>query len=693
MNNLLILLKKIKNFQNKQWQVLSVPILIIIILSMLVLPLPPIILDIFFTFNIILSIMILLVSMFIKKTLDFSSFPTVLLFSTLLRLALNVASTRIILLQGNIGGFSAGHVIEAFGTFLIKGNFIIGIVIFIILVIINFLVITKGSVRIAEVGARFFLDSMPGKQMAIDADLNSGIIVAKIAKKRRINIDRESDFYGAMDGASKFIRGDALAGILIMIVNIIGGLAIGILQHNMSFLKAAKIYSILTIGDGLVTQIPALIISTASGVIVTRVTTNDKNIGEQMIDQIFNHPKIILLGGIILGIFGIIPGMPNFIFLFFTLLLFFLSWWIYKNNINKISSSKKLKNTDIYDNIEVSWRDVQFESPILIEFSEKLLSITKNDNRNDFFKKIQIIRKNITQNFGFLLPKINMRCNINLQDNCYRILIKGVEYGRGIGYLDKLFAIDSTGTMEELPGIKIKEPVFGFFAFWIDEKLKKYAINKKFSVVNISAVIITHFNKIITDHIYELLGFQEVQQLIGLISQSYPKLIDSLIPDIISVIVLQKILQNLLKEKIPIRDINTILETLIDHGKSLKNNVISLTSIVRISLKNIITQKFFSQHYNINVIGLSKKFEDILLQIVKQKNNSVEPKFSNILIKKTNNAILNQKKLKYPIVLLVQHNLRVLLSNLFMNIFPELIVLSFLEISINRKIYMTSIVE
>lgn len=690
MMKLLIFFKNIKQIQNQQWHFLSVPILIIMILSMLVLPLPPFVLDVFFTFNIVLSIMILLVSMFTRNTLDFSSFPVILLFSTLLRLALNIASTRVILLQGNIGSFSAGHVIEAFGSFLIGGNVVIGTVIFIILVVINFLVITKGSGRIAEVSARFFLDSMPGKQMAIDADLNAGMISIQEAKDRRKNIEKESDFYGAMDGANKFIRGDAIAGILIMIVNIIGGLSIGILQHDMSFFRAASVYSILTIGDGLVTQIPALIISTASGVIVTRVSTNDKNIGEQMIYQIFNNPKVIFLGGIVLGVFGLIPGMPNFMFLIFTCGLFFLSWWVYTTNIihiSKVEDSKNIKDSEI---IEASWQDVQFESPIIIELSKKLLPITYSSEKNNFLKKIQIIRKNITQNIGFLIPNINFSHNPSLENGYYRILIKGVEYGRGVGFIDQLLAIDSCNTMKELSGMKIKEPVFGLSAFWINFSLKEEAIKNKFTVVDIGTIIITYINKILIDNIHELLGFQEIQQLIQHISDNSPKLIDYLIPNILSTTDLQKILQNLLKEKIPIRDIHTILEALINHGLSLKNNIAALTGMVRIALKKIITQKFFFQNFYVNAIGLSQDFEKILFQLTQNKDHSMEPTFVDNLIMKTKESISKQKTLKEPIVLLVHHDLRQILSELYRHSIPELVVLSYLEIIETRKICITS---
>ncbi|WP_232036845.1 flagellar biosynthesis protein FlhA [Buchnera aphidicola] len=690
-NKIFFLFHSFKKINNIILSSLFAPLLILIILCMFILPLPSFILDLFFTLNIAISIIVLIVALFTTKTLDFSSFPSVILFSTLLRLSLNIASTRIILLNGHLGSFSAGRVIESFGFFLISGNFFIGIIIFIILVIINFLVITKGSGRIAEVGARFILDAMPGKQMAIDADLNAGIISEKEARKRRINVHREADFYGSMDGASKFIRGDAIAGIIIMIVNIVGGLIIGISQHNMVFLQAAKIYSVLTIGDGLVAQIPSLIISIASGVILTRVGSEKISISEQIISQVFNNSQVIFFSGVIFFIFSLIPGMPNFIFLFFTINLFILSWYIYsqkciKKNFYKKSVSQERKI------LNLTWNDIQFESLITLELSSIFLEPTYKNKYSNLLQDLYQLRKNIAQDFGFLLPEINLVHNYKLESGIYKILIKGVEISSSQVYLDKFLVINKSDNVIKIPGIKVIEPVFNLPSLWIDSNFKKDILKNKLVIIDPITVIITHFDKILRKKLHELFGFQETQQLIDRISQNYPKLIDYLIPKIISVTILQGILQNLLKDDISIKDIRTILETLIKHGSSLKNDIEKLTDIIRISLRNFITQKFFLKDKNINVIGLSSNIEKILLKFVNDKAHVLEPTFSEKLIKQTRLSVSFQKKDNLPIVLLVLPELRVLLSKLFVLNIPELTVLSFLEISEDRFIKFTHII-
>ncbi|VFP88207.1 Flagellar biosynthesis protein FlhA [Buchnera aphidicola (Cinara piceae)] len=691
MNKIFFLFHRFKKINNYTFSSLFAPLLILIILCMLILPLPSFVLDLFFTLNIAISIIILIVAMFTTRTLDFSSFPSVLLFSTLLRLSLNIASTRIILLNGHLGSFSAGHVIESFGFFLISGNFFIGIVIFIILVIINFLVITKGSGRIAEVGARFILDAMPGKQMAIDADLNAGIISEQEAKIRRLNVHREADFYGSMDGASKFIRGDAIAGIVIMVVNIIGGLIVGIFQHNMVFLQAAKIYSILTIGDGLVAQIPSLIISIASGVILTHVSSEKISISEQMISQIFNNPQVIFFSGVIFFIFSLIPGMPNFIFLFFTINLFILSWYLYNKQCTKRTFDKKsiFKEKKI---LNLTWNDIQFESLTTLELSSIFLKSIYKDKYDNLLKNLYKLRKNIAQDFGFLLPDIHLIHNHKLEKGRYKILIKGVEISSGDIYLDKLLVINRSNNSIAIPGIKVIEPVFNFPSLWIDSNLKKDILKNKLVIVDPITVIITHFDKIIRKHLYELFGFQETQQLLDRVSQNYPKLVDYLIPNIISVTVLQGVLQNLLKDDISIKDIRTILETLIENGSILKNDIEKLTDVTRIALRNFITQKFFLKNKYINAIGLSSNITDILLKCIDDKNHVLEPVFSEKLIKKTQLSVSLQKKDNLPIVLLVLPQLRILLSKLFCINIPELTVLSFSEISEDRIIKFIYIV-
>ncbi|QCI24325.1 flagellar biosynthesis protein FlhA [Buchnera aphidicola (Muscaphis stroyani)] len=683
-----------KNLKAAQWQILAGPILILIILSMMVLPLAPFVLDIFLTFNISLSIIILLVSMFTRHTLEFAAFPTILLFSTLLRLALNVASTRVIFLNGHTGTNSAGQVIESFGHFLVGGNFAIGIVVFIILVIINFMVITKGASRIAEVGARFMLDAMPGKQMAIDADLSAGLIGEEQAKKRRIKITQESDFYGSMDGASKFVRGDAVAGILIMVLNILGGLIIGLVQHHMLLNKAAEVYTLLTIGDGLVAQIPALVISTAAGVIVTRVSTN-QNVGEQMISQLFYNPQVIFLSAIVLGILGLVPGMPNIIFLMFTGLLFILSWWLYekqhyvKNNF--LHSREKYQS--IQNSIsEASWSDVLLEDPIRVEVGYNLISIiSENNQQGDLLDKIRIIRKKIAQEIGFLPPLVHVKNNINLKENTYKIFIKGVEIGHGECFCNRLMAINSGRETGPLPFKKIYEPTFGLSGYWIDREFKNEAQKKGYSVVEASTVIATHLNFLISKNVDELFGRQETQKLLDYVSIEMPKLTEDLIPNVISLTVLNKVLKNLLLENVPIRDMRTILEILLEYATTEKDPD-KLTSIVRVALSKMIVQKLFSKQKTIRVIGLESNLEQILLNSIKDKNYSIEPGLFTTLLEKTQEAIEKQKLITLSIVLLVSHPLRHFLSKLLRKNFPDLNVLSQLEIRSIKNIQITNFI-
>lgn len=686
-------LRTIQNLKKTQWQILAGPILILIILSMMVLPLAPFVLDIFFTFNIALSIIILLVSMFTRHTLDFAAFPTILLFSTLLRLALNVASTRVIFLNGHVGTHAAGQVIESFGHFLVGGNFAIGIVVFIILVIINFMVITKGAGRIAEVGARFILDAMPGKQMAIDADLNAGLIGESEAKKRRLKITQEADFYGSMDGASKFVRGDAIAGILIMIINIFGGLIIGLFQHNMLLSKAAEVYTLLTIGDGLVAQIPALVISTAAGVIVTRVSTN-QNVGEQMVSQLFYNSQVMFLSAIVLGILGLVPGMPNIIFLMFTFLLFFLSWWLnkkkdsFKKNILHSSNKYKLPDNSIS---EASWNDVELEDPIRIEIGYGLIPMVDVQKKGDLLDKIRIVRKKIAQEIGFLPPLVHIKNNINLNRTTYQIFFKGVEVGQGNCLHGKYMAISSGREIETLPFEQVYEPTFGLSGYWIDINFKSEAEQKGYSVVEASAVIATHLNFLISKHIDELFGRQEAQKLLDYVNLEMPKLIEDLVPNLINLTNLHKVLKNLLLEKVSIRDMRTILETLSEYAENQKDPD-ELTSFVRISLSKIITQKLFYKKDIIEVIGLENSLEQLLLDNLKGKNNIIEPGLSELLIVKTQQAIEKQKLIRAPIVLLVIHPLRSFLSKILRKNFPELTVLSQFEITDVKTIKMTSII-
>jgi flagellar biosynthesis protein FlhA len=593
------------NFKDTQWKVLAGPILIMLILSMMVLPLPAFILDLLFTFNIALSIMVLLVAMFTQRTLEFAAFPTILLFSTLLRLALNVASTRIILLEGHTGADAAGRVVEAFGHFLVGGNFAIGIVVFIILVIINFMVITKGAGRIAEVGARFVLDGMPGKQMAIDADLNAGLIGEEEAKRRRSEVTQEADFYGSMDGASKFVRGDAIAGILIMVINVIGGLLVGVVQHGMDLGHAGETYTLLTIGDGLVAQIPALVISTAAGVIVTRVST-DQDVGDQMVSQLFSNPRVLMLSGGVIGLLGLVPGMPNFVFLLFTAALLGLAWWLRGREMKPKTTSEPsslVKTQETPATVEASWKDVQLEDSLGLEVGYRLIPMVDHLQNGELLGRIRSIRKKVAQEVGFLPPVVHIRDNMELPPARYRILMKGVEIGSGDAYPGRWMAINPGTAAGSLPGEPTVDPAFGLAAIWIDSALKEQAQIQGFTVVEASTVVATHLNHLIGQYASELFGRQEAQQLLDRVTQEMPKLTEDLVPGVITLTTLHKVLQNLLIERVSIRDMRTIIETLAEHAP-VQTDPQELTSVVRVALGRAITQQWFPGNGEVQVIGL-----------------------------------------------------------------------------------------
>jgi len=580
---------RLPKFKETQWQVLAGPVLIMTILAMMILPLPTFVLDLFFTFNIVLSIMILLVAMFTQKTLEFSAFPTVLLFSTLLRLALNVASTRVILMEGHTGTGAAGAVVEAFGNFLVGGNFAIGIIVFIILIIINFMVITKGAGRIAEVGARFTLDGMPGKQMAIDADLNAGLIGEDEAKRRRQEVTQEADFYGSMDGASKFVRGDAIAGLMIMVINVLGGLMIGIMQHDMSAGMAAETYTLLTIGDGLVAQIPGLVISTAAGVVVTRVV-NEQDVGEQMVSQLFTSPRVIVLSAAVIGLLGLIPGMPNLVFLLFTAALLGIAWWLRGRESQQSARAgvaggsaeeKALAEAEAAQVNEATWSDVQMEDVLGLEVGYRLIPMVDQQQNGQLLTRVRGIRKKFAQQMGFLPPAVHIRDNLDLSPTSYSILLKGVEIGRGETMPERFMAINPGCAEGDVPGIACVEPTFGLPALWIEEVQRELAQTLGYTVVDPSSVIATHLNHLISIHTDELFGRQEAQQLLDQLTKQSPKLVEDLIPGVITLTTLHKVLQNLLAERISIRDMRTIIDTLAEFATS-HSDADELTARVRV---------------------------------------------------------------------------------------------------------------
>ncbi|SFM65096.1 flagellar biosynthesis protein FlhA [Variovorax sp. OV329] len=681
-------------FQNGQFKGLTGPILIVLILSMMVLPLPPLLLDLLFTFNIALSVMVLLVSMYTMKPLDFAAFPAVLLFSTLLRLSLNVASTRVVLMHGHTGPDAAGKVIESFGHFLVGGNFAVGVMVFIILVVINFMVITKGAGRIAEVGARFMLDSMPGKQMAIDADLNAGLIDEKAARQRRKEVSQESDFYGSMDGASKFVRGDAVAGLLIMVINIIGGLVVGVVQHDLSFADAGKTYTLLAIGDGLVAQIPALVISTAAGVIVSRVST-DQDVGNQLTSQLFSNPQVLLLTGGIIGLMGVIPGMPSFAFLVIAGGLF----WIAHKKIKGVPKEAEQKAqaeraavaaAPSAEQAEASWDDVQLVDPLGMEVGYRLIPLVDQSQNGELLGRIKSIRKKIAQELGFLVPVVHIRDNLEIGPNTYIIRLKGVEIGRGESYPDKWMAINPGQVTGTVPGAPTQDPAFGLPAVWIDGAQRQQAQIYGYTVVDACTVMATHLNHLIQTHAADLLGRQEVQQLLDQIAKTEPKLTEDLVPKVLTLSTLHKVLQNLLAEEVPIRDMRTILDVMADNAPTVKEAT-ELTSLTRVALGRSITQQLFPGDTQLQVIGLDSQLEGVLQQAM-SNNSGIEPGLADNLLRQTQSAMQRQEQMGLPPVLLVQHPLRTLLARFLRRSLPQLKVLSHAEISDVHTIKVTAII-
>jgi len=674
---------------------LAGPVLICMILGMMILPLPPFLLDLLFTFNIALSVMVLLVSMYTMKPLDFAAFPSVLLFSTLLRLSLNVASTRIVLLEGHTGPDAAGQVIESFGHFLVGGNFAVGIVVFIILMVINFMVITKGAGRIAEVSARFTLDAMPGKQMAIDADLNAGLINEEAARKRRMEVAQEAEFYGSMDGASKFVRGDAIAGLLIMVINIIGGLIVGMIQHDMSFAAAGKNYTLLTIGDGLVAQIPSLVISTAAGVIVSRVAT-DEDIGTQLTGQLFTNPRVLIITGSILVMMGLIPNMPHFAFLILGGGLIQLGRTMKKR---AEASRNKPALVDVApaamtpaENAEASWEDVTMIDTLGLEVGYRLIPLVDKNSDGELLKRIKSIRKKFAQEIGFLPPVIHIRDNLELRPNGYSIALKGVEVGSGEAYPGQWLAINPGQVSAALPGTPTTDPAFGLPAIWIDTNLREQAQVYGYTVVDSSTVVATHLNHLVVTHASELLGRREVQALLERMQKDTPSLVDDLVPKTLALNTLQKVLQNLLEEGVPIRDMRTILEALAEHAAKI-SDAHDLTAAVRLALGRAITQQWFPGTGDMQVMGLDANLERVLSQALSTgPNPGLEPGLANTLLAETQKAMMRQQNIGLAPVLLVQHALRPMIARFLRRSLPQLKVLSYAEVPDTRNVRVVNVI-
>jgi len=677
------------------------PLLIVMVLAMMVLPLPPFLLDMFFTFNIALAIMVLLVAMFTTKPLDFAAFPSVLLFATLLRLSLNVASTRVILLHGHTGPDAAGRVIEAFGHFLVGGNFAVGIVVFLILIVINFMVITKGAGRIAEVGARFTLDAMPGKQMAIDADLNAGLIGEEEARDRRRAIAEEADFYGSMDGASKFVRGDAVAGIIIMAITIVGGLIVGMMQHGMSAGDAARTYTLLTIGDGLVAQIPALVISTAAGVVVSRVAT-DKDIGQQMASQLFSNPSVLFITAGVMGMIGIIPNMPHLAFLSLAAALAGIGEMLRRRQaLAAAASAQPQADSAVAAEVaagaaaEASWDDVAMVDPLGLEVGYRLIPLVDMTQGGELLQRIRSLRKKFAQDVGFLPPVVHIRDNLELKPAEYRILLSGVEVGRGEAMAGMWLAIDPGGASASLQGTATTDPAFGLPAVWIDEGQRDMAQMAGYTVVDASTVAATHLNHLMHRYAAELFGRTEVQQLVERITKDAPKLTEDLVPKTVTLTTLQKVLQGLLQENVPIRDMRSIIDVLAEHAPRLSANGATpdaqeLIALVRRALGRSMTQQLFPGHGEMRVIALDAHLERVLTQAM-GAGGALEPGLAESLLREAETAVQHQEAAGDPAVLMVSQPVRASLSRFLRLHLPQLTVLANAEVPDDRSIRVTAV--
>ncbi len=674
---------------------LGAPVLVLLMLTLLVLPLPAFMLDLFFTFNIALSMIILLVVIYTARPLDFSVFPTVLLVATLLRLGLNVASTRVVLLEGHESPDAAGKVIEAFGAFVIGGNYAVGLVVFAILVIINFVVVTKGAGRVSEVSARFTLDAMPGKQMAIDADLNAGLINADDARRRREDIANEADFYGAMDGASKFVRGDAIAGILILFINVVGGLAIGMAQHGMEMAEAVERYTLLTIGDGLVAQIPSLLLSVASAVLVTRVSSSTQDMGQQFSGQFLEHPKALAISGAVIGLLGLIPGMPNLPFLLLASALGGFAWVLMRRRrIEESQPQVEEMPVPEPELKELSWDDVMPVDRIGLQVGYRLIPLVDKQQGGQLMSRIKGVRKKLSQDLGFLIPPVHIRDNLDLAPNAYRLQVLGVTVGEAEIHPDREMAINPGQVFGAIQGLEGKDPAFGLDAVWIDPAQKDHAQALGYTVVDPETVVATHLSQVLQDQAFELFGHEEAQQWLDNLAKAAPKLAENLVPQIIPLTLLVKVLQNLLKEKISIRDMITIAETLAEHGGRSQDPDV-LTAAVRSALGRSIVQKINGLEQELPVLTLDPELEQLLQKTIQSSGadgTGVEPglaqRIHQLLEEQARKLELGGK----PAVLLVSSMLRSWLARFVRHTIPGLHVLAYNEVPEDQQIKVVGVV-
>ncbi|KPZ54856.1 MULTISPECIES: flagellar biosynthesis protein FlhA [Pseudoalteromonas] len=675
------------------------PLLVLAALGMVILPLPPFLLDILFSFNIALALVVLLVTVYTMKPLEFGMFPAVLLIATIMRLALNVASTRVVLLEGHNGGDAAGKVIEAFGSVVIGGNYAVGLVVFLILIIINFVVITKGAGRISEVSARFTLDAMPGKQMAIDADLNAGFISAEQARERRSEVTREADFYGSMDGASKFVKGDAIAGIVILIINIVGGLFVGMIQHDLSFSRAMEVYTLLTIGDGLVAQLPSLLLSIGTAIVVTR-QNESHNMGEQFKTQLGNEKSLFIASGILI-IMGLVPGMPHIAFLSLGALLGYLAYFTQQQKLKAAALAEQEAQSGAapgtgvankQEQKELGWDDVQQIDVIGLEVGYRLIPLVDQSQGGELLNRIKGVRKKLSQELGFLVPPVHIRDNLELDPNAYRITMMGVSSGEGeLKHGDEL-AINPGQVFGPIKGVETKDPAFGLDAVWIKPDQKDEAQSLGYTVVDSATVVATHISQLLTNSAALLLGHEEVQNLLDMLAKSHPRLVEGLVPEVLPLTTVVKVLQNLLNEGVAIRDMRSIVQTLVEYGPRSQDADV-LTAAVRISLRRLIVQDAVGMSSEIPVITLAPELEQMLhqsLQNAGDEGAGIEPSLAERLQTSLNEAHQNQEMAGEPSILLTSGMLRTVLSRFVKYTIPGLRVMSYQEVPDERQIKIVS---
>ncbi|WP_223572799.1 flagellar biosynthesis protein FlhA [Xanthomonas citri] len=677
---------------------LGAPLALMAMLAMLMVPLAAPVLDALFTFNIAISLMVLLAVVYVQRPLEFTIFPIVLLMTTMLRLALNVASSRVILINGQDGHAAAGKVIEAFGQFVIGGNYAVGIVVFAILTIINFVVITKGAGRVSEVTARFILDAMPGKQMAIDADLNAGLLTREEAKARREEVREEADFYGAMDGANKFIRGDAIAAILILFINLIGGMAVGMLQHGMSFMDAASTYTLLSIGDGLVAQLPALLVSSSVALLVTRASRAQDMRGA-MVSQVFGQHRALAVAAAILGLVGLVPGMPNVAFLTLGLVLGVIAWKLYKRSLAKPTAGDPAADpqaaaaaTAAQASAELSWDELRPIDPLGLEVGYRLIPLVDKNQGGELMARIKGVRRKLTQDIGFLVPPVHIRDNLELSANAYRLLVHGVPVATAEIYSDRELALDPGGALGQLDGIPGKDPAFGLDATWIQPHQRAYAESMGYTVVDPATVVATHLSHLIREHAPELLGHEEVQQLLATLAKTAPKMVEDLTPKALPLSVVVRVLQNLLIEKIPVRQLRKIVEALVEHAPHSQDPA-TLTAAVRTSLGRFIVQEIAGMSAELPVFTLAPQLERVLQESTHGNGVALEPGLAERLHQSLADCVGKQEARNEPAVVLVPGQVRAALARLVRHSVPSLSVLAYSEVPEDKRLKLVGTIS